>query len=82
MQHGGSSASFIVERHEFDSLPFARGVTFLKLLYISEHQFLYLSNEDHQNKPAESLKEINLMLAIWFSFSKWQLCLGVSLGAG
>lgn len=38
-------------------LSFAKGMALLKLLKISELQFLYLSNEYHHNKPAGLLKK-------------------------
>lgn len=45
-------------------------MTLLKLLNISEFQFPYLLNKDHHDKPEGLLKEIDLMHAIWFGFSK------------
>lgn len=63
-------------------LSFAKGMALLKLLKISELQFLYLSNEYHHNKPAGLLKKINLMLAFWFSFGMCSVYRGVSSGEG
>lgn len=58
----GSSASFILGRHKFDSLPLARDVTFLKV-----SELHYPLNEDHYTYLAGLLE---LMLAILFNINK------------